>query len=60
MTKVKTRIPNPYETVHDLQQIARTYPDAAKACDAAITVILVLNDKRAASLACLNDVEWGP
>ena len=56
--RVRTRIPSPFATVHALQGIARQYPEARGACDDAITVILVLNDKRSAALADLRDLEW--
>lgn len=56
--KVRTRIPDPSNVVHALQGVARQYPEARGVCDDAITVILVLNDKRTAALAALRDLEW--
>lgn len=56
--KVRTRVPDPFGVVHALQGVAREHPEARAVCDDAITVILVLNDKRVAAMAALRDLEW--
>ena len=56
--RVRTRITNPFDAVHELQNAARKHPDIQTACDNAITVILMLGDKHAAALSALKDVEW--
>lgn len=54
--RVRTRVPNPYATVHALQAAGRKYPDLQGVVDDAITAILVYSDKMSAARSCLNDV----
>jgi hypothetical protein len=55
---VRTRIPNPFDTIRALQKATQAHPELRDACDDAITVILILRDKNKAALACLQDMEW--